>query len=154
MFLSLRPADANDARQLWEWANDPVTRKNAFDSNPIEWQAHVEWFTQKLADPDCRIWILENHGTSSGQIRYDRRHDCAEIDFAVDPNSRGQGLGTVLLELSAPKAFDALQVQKLIGSVKLENQPSIRAFERAGFQRAATVARDGELTVRFERTHQ
>jgi UDP-2,4-diacetamido-2,4,6-trideoxy-beta-L-altropyranose hydrolase len=150
MSLSLRLANANDAGLLWGWANDPVCRNNAFDSNPIEWETHVRWLDQKLAAPDCRIWILEKDGRSVGQIRYDRKEKCAEIDFAVAPEARGQGLGTTLLKLSAPQACDGLRVEKLIGFVKQENRASIRAFERAGFQQTETIARAGGLCSKFE----
>jgi UDP-2,4-diacetamido-2,4,6-trideoxy-beta-L-altropyranose hydrolase len=150
MSLRLRPANANDARLLWSWANDPNCRKNAFDSNPIEWPAHRAWLDQKLAAPDCRIWILEKDGQSVGQIRYDCKKNYAEIDFAVAPGARGQGLGITLLQLSALQACHALGVEKLIGLVKGENQPSIRAFKRAGFEEAGTIVRNGELCFRFE----
>jgi spore coat polysaccharide biosynthesis predicted glycosyltransferase SpsG len=48
--LSLRPANADDARLIWEWASDPTVRAVSFTSVPIPWETHVRWFDSKLSD--------------------------------------------------------------------------------------------------------
>jgi RimJ/RimL family protein N-acetyltransferase len=150
MSLSLRAANENDAHLLWTWANDPLCRENAFDSSPIDWDAHTRWLRQKLTAPDCRIWILEHDGQPVGQIRYDRRETDAEIDFAVAPQARGLGLGTQLLTLSVIQAHQDLGVRKVFGLIKTNNRASVRAFNRAGFEEVGQFARGSEICVRFE----
>ena len=46
--LRLRPAAAGDILFYFAWANDPITRKNAFHSYSIEWKTHMKWYNQNL----------------------------------------------------------------------------------------------------------
>jgi RimJ/RimL family protein N-acetyltransferase len=69
-----------------------------------------------------------------GLIRYDRiTSDTASISFQIDYPYRGQGLGTLLLQLTAPRACQELQVSTLEGTTFATNEPSARAFLKAGF---------------------
>jgi len=147
----LRPAALSDAQMLWQLRNDPAVRQSAFNTDPIEWKAHCRWLKRKLNSPDCRIWILGDATHSIGQIRYDRVDDYAEIDFAVAASFRGQGWGTRLLQLSAPRACHKLGVQRLVGIVKIDNRPSTRAFERAGFRHTETLIYENQTCLKFER---
>ncbi|HEY7060815.1 MAG TPA: GNAT family N-acetyltransferase [Chloroflexota bacterium] len=150
--LTLRPATRDDARLLWEWANDPDVRANAFFPEPIPWETHRAWLDRKLAAPDCRIWIAARGGAPVGQVRYDRAGDAAEIGISVAAAGRGQGLGTALLRASAPRACAELGVRRLVALVKPQNHASARAFERAGFRQVGTTTRHGQPCLEFELT--
>lgn len=137
MRLRLRAADWEDRQVLFDWANDPDTRAQAFESGPIGWEGHLDWLRTRLSDPNCtRIFIAEGDGGAQvGQIRFDRSFDAAEIDYSVTPDERGSGLGVRLIE-SGCRRIHALwpDVPRVVALVKRENLASMKSFERAGFR--------------------
>ncbi len=139
--LSIRLAQDEDCKLLWEWANDPVVRASAFSSETIGWDEHVEWFRSKLNDRNCRILVcLDASALAVGQIRFDRHGvSDADLDITVDGRLRGLGLASRLIDLGANWAFQEWGLTRLNAFVKPENIASAKAFERAGFTRKETV---------------
>ena len=134
--LVVRPALPEDAWLLWEWANEAAVRHNAFNPEPIQWEVHLNWLTQKLGQETARLWIIEQNGQPVAQIRYDDRGDGrAEIGYSVAQGARGQGLGSKVLQETAALACRALGVAAVYGVVFQSNIASIRAFEKAGFRK-------------------
>lgn len=144
----LRAAELRDEDRLLAWSNDPVTRRNSFDHQPIAPETHREWFRTKLHDPNMRIWIAEED-VPVGVVRYERRGDEVQVGIAVAPEHRGRGLGTQLLRLSAERASEELAAPRLIALILPENVASIRAFERAGYRHAGTADVRGQQAVRL-----
>ena len=68
---TVRMATLEDARPLWEWANDPITRKNALNSDDIAWESHLEWLPQVLGDPERLLMLGEWLGAPFGSCRFD-----------------------------------------------------------------------------------
>lgn len=132
--LRLRNAHENDCRLLWEWANDPQVRAAAFSSTPISAEQHEVWFAGKMNDSNCLILIAEDDaGASVGQFRVDWVSDeDGEIDVSVASEFRGEGYGSILIELGVATVF-AHKGARLHAFVKTDNESSRRAFERAGF---------------------
>jgi UDP-2,4-diacetamido-2,4,6-trideoxy-beta-L-altropyranose hydrolase len=131
----LRPANADDKLLLWQWANDPATRRHSFNPEPIPWSVHENWYGKKIASADCRIWIMQIGALPVGQIRYERVNgDTAEISLSIARGFRGMQLGTRLLEASAERALRELGVRSLQGAVRIGNEASRRAFLKAGFE--------------------
>ena len=54
-------AKEEDAKLLWQWANDPDLRNNSFNPKHIEWRDHLKWFENKISSDGTRIWILEHN---------------------------------------------------------------------------------------------
>ncbi len=67
--LSLRRATRDDARLLWEWANDPGTRAQSFVQDAIPWDRHVAWLDERVSDPDVAIYLAADDGGLVGQVR-------------------------------------------------------------------------------------
>jgi methionyl-tRNA formyltransferase len=136
MKIRLRAATKADERALFDWANDAITRANAFESDPIDWETHVEWLDARLARSETtQILIAERFdGHTVGQIRFDRSGEKAMIDYSVAPSHRGEGLGVRILEKGCRRALAIWPgVDRLVGIVKRENIGSVKSFERAGF---------------------
>lgn len=132
--LRLRAASPEDMLLLWQWANDSVTRRNSFNSEPISWAEHKAWYAERIASPDTRFWILEFQHVPVGQIRYDRTDaNKAQISFSIAPVYRGRTFGTQLLRLSADLAGRELGVRAVEGFTFVENRASSHAFIKAGF---------------------
>lgn len=161
--LTLSAVTADDAEPLWQLANDPAVRDAAFDPAPIPFASHVAWLERRLSADGrrrCRIVVARPRGATSGplaaQIRYDvvvaeGGERVAEIDFAVAPTQRGQGLGTALLAATVDEACNALGVRVAHGLVLSGNAGSATAFRRAGFLHAGNGTREGRAFEVFER---
>lgn len=117
---------------LFEWANDPIVRKNAFSNEAIQWSDHVNWFLDKLNDPNCLFFIFYLKSTPIGQIRIDFKDNEGIIDYSVASNHRGKGLGTALLKIISSIYPPHLSLP-LKGIVKTSNVGSIKAFQFANF---------------------
>lgn len=139
MSLRLRKVKAEDVRLVFDWANDPETRRNAFNPNEIPWESHVAWFNKRVDSPVCRIFILEQDNIAAGVIRFDKDDDdMLTISYSIDKNMRGKGLGKsiVVLGLEAVKGWG----RSIKALVKPDNPASIRVFESLGFSRVQNAA--------------
>lgn len=136
--LMLRDAGPADEAILLEWANDREVRRAAFNMHPIAAETHARWYEAKLDSTDTAFFIGERDSCPVGQARVDRwSADAGEIAASIDAPQRGQGLGARLITLAAMRGADRLGVRHIVARVKSENEPSLRAFESAGFNRLA-----------------
>jgi RimJ/RimL family protein N-acetyltransferase len=120
---------------LWEWANDPVTRQNSFNSAKIPWEEHSAWCQKKLADADYRLWIASNGGNAPvGCVRFDGKESEATISLTVAPNARGKGYGTKIIQQACDRLFAESQFRLVHAYIKPENTVSVKVFEAAGFR--------------------
>ena len=108
MRLSLREVTAKDMDLLYEWANDPTVRQNAFHTEPIPYEDHKMWFAKNLADREVLMYILCSISAGEkeeplGQIRLSIEEDKALIDYSVDASRRGQGLGAKMILMAEEK---------------------------------------------------
>ena len=135
--LRLRRAGKEDVQLLWNWANDADVRSNSFASEPIPWDTHVEWLRQKLAQPDCMLFIAEDSpGNSVGQIRLDGNSNGEMyVNLSLSKERRGQGLAAALIDRGVDQAFADGNCRQIHALVKPGNAASLRAFECAGFTR-------------------
>jgi UDP-2,4-diacetamido-2,4,6-trideoxy-beta-L-altropyranose hydrolase len=135
--LRARAVTIEDESLLLEWANDPLTRRNAFSSESIASGTHAAWLLGRLAKTDaCRFFVVESmHGVPVGQARFDRCAEYWEIDYAVAPLFRGKKLGAALLKVALRKLRDEIPDAVVVGRVKPTNLPSCRVFESLGFRK-------------------
>jgi UDP-2,4-diacetamido-2,4,6-trideoxy-beta-L-altropyranose hydrolase len=135
-----RPADSDDSLLLWQWANDPLSRRNSFNPAKISWSEHEDWLRHKLASSASRLWIMHIGNLPVGQIRYDRidsvEGPSAEVSFTIAAGFRSMRLGTRLLGMTAELAARELGVRWVKGITFNSNDASRRAFLRAGFEAA------------------
>lgn len=129
--ISLRSANYEDCNLLYKWANDSQVRKNAFSPNNIDLESHIKWYKNKMNDENTHIFIVLKDNDEVGQIRVNISDNNGFIDYSIDENYRGQGIGTEILQLIK------LEITKvnLIGYVKKENIASMKAFEKAGYEK-------------------
>lgn len=149
--LRIRPATDDDCRQLWQWANDAEVRRWSFDSARIEWDAHVDWFRGKRADPNCRVYILIDQGDQSvGFVRIDLRDGGnGEVSISIAAERRGRGYGSEALRLACERFFAEVDTAVIVAHIKPDNTPSIRTFERAGFMHDGATQVAGYDAVRM-----
>lgn len=152
--LTLRRPRHADSELLWEWANDPLVRRFSFQSDPISWQHHEQWFARKMRDPNCALWIAHDRdGRPVGQVRFERQDDDAvSIAISIAADSRGKGYAAQLLRLGLRRASHVFPGCVAHASIKVENAASVRAFESAGFSLAGRAAIQGSDALRLWRT--
>lgn len=147
--LKIRSVTDEDCRLLWEWVNGTNVRSSAFQSDPIVWEDHVSWFRTKRSDPNCHIYVLlDQKNTPIGQVRFDLQTDSsALIDISIDRQYCGRGYGGEALTLSCKQFFRETKIPKAIAAIKLNNYASLRAFEKAGFQKEGKKLIKGEEAI-------
>lgn len=139
--LLLRPVRWADRRLIWQWANDPIVRKFAFNTERIPWESHLRWFDQRLASDDCFHYLaLDSKDAPVGQVRFDvTEPGVAEIDVSIAADFRGAGYGSALLRLAAKRLFRESSITTIRALIKLQNLASARVFEKAGFETRETM---------------
>lgn len=151
MEVSLRRANLDDARFVWEVNNDPTVRAQSVSTLPIPWEAHEAWFARKVAEPETFFYIASCQGAAAGVVRFDLRDNDATISIAVSPTFRGKGLGSYIIACATDELARARPGVRAIAWVRPENTPSLRAFARAGYVRTGSREDGGIALERLER---
>ena len=142
MVLGCRSASMADADLLWRWANDPVTRANAFSRAPIPYAAHLRWLSGRLRSEATRMWIFCDGGMPVGQVRVDRSGSAGLIDISVAPGQRGRGYGRAMLEEAVRRAKGEWGVGVRPRALVLDSNPaSLALFRGCGFRSVGRVER-------------
>jgi len=134
--LLIRQGVLADSKAIWEINRQPIVRQAAFSSEDIPWASHERWFSAAITDPN-RLFLLGCiEQRVAGVARFDRVEEgLLEITIAMAEEFRGQGLGRRIIRETSLKSIGFLPSSKGIRAhIKHENQPSIRAFEAAGFE--------------------
>jgi RimJ/RimL family protein N-acetyltransferase len=148
----LRKARPGDCRLVFEWANDPETRAASFHSRRISLEEHELWFAESLREERRRLRIAEIDGAPVGLVRFDRfgaDETVAEIAINLAPEQRGRKLAVPVL-LAAKAAAASFGFRTLVARIRPENERSVRAFERAGFEFVSRERVAGQSAFRYE----
>lgn len=145
--MRIRKATIADEAILLEWANDPVTRVNAFSGSQITSQAHRQWLLGRLGNiAGCRIYVVETgEGEALGQVRFELSEAVWVVDYSLSPVFRGLGLGRRLLEVALSQLWSEEADAIVLGEVKAGNFASRKVFESLGF----SVVSDEPATVKY-----
>ena len=131
----LRKATMNDMDLIFEWANDPVVRSNSFNSEPITYENHVEWFNRIMADNNVLQFILIDDEIPVGQIRLNIEGAEAEIGYSIAADYRGKGYGRRILQLIVEEVEkNHPEIKTLVAKVKPDNMASKKLFESEGYE--------------------
>lgn len=151
--VTLRRAEAADARFMWEVNNHPTARAESISTNPIPWETHEAWFARKLADPSALVFIGLVDGKRAGVVRFDIHDGEGTISIAVSPAHRGHGVGSALIARATDALLSERPAVTPIAWVRRRNEASLRAFARAGYIAEGAALEDGvELQrLRFRR---
>ncbi|MFH1119633.1 MAG: UDP-2,4-diacetamido-2,4,6-trideoxy-beta-L-altropyranose hydrolase [Bacteroidota bacterium] len=139
-FITVRKAKVTDLDITFGWASSAEIRRYAFQQHQISKSEHTNWFLNKLAEANCRFYIIEYKNEPIGSIRFDIREGEAKISYLLDPLFHGQGFGQLILKKGIEQLLnevepDHLTIHLVSGDVMTTNVPSIKAFERLGFIR-------------------
>jgi RimJ/RimL family protein N-acetyltransferase len=146
--LNYRSANDNDARLLFDWANDADVRINAFNSQSIEWEDHLQWLKRRFSDPGTEIFIFSEHDHPVGQVRLEATEAGYLIDYSVDRMHRGKGIGKSMIR----QIMGMVGKRPLLARVKESNKASLSVFESLGFMKKSDdrSAYPGSITFILE----
>ena len=145
--MKLRKASFGDSKLLFDWANESGVRRNAINSNPIEWNDHQTWFHMKLQNEFSFIYIAEIEDIPRGQIRFDLENYISYIDYSIAVDERGKGYGVQILELGIFEMKKLIpNLSTFIACVKPDNIASKRVFEKLGFSIKSSLF-EGEIQL-------
>ena len=134
--IIVRLATMADSENILTWRNDPETRKQSHHSDIISEDRHVQWFIEKLNDPNFCIYIAENtkQQTSIGVVTFQYRSDASDalVSLNICPNHRGQGFGQIILQ-KAVASYTAKNTTVLVAEIKAGNPKSQQVFSKCGF---------------------
>ncbi len=150
-FKRVDPApDSQDSRTVWEWRNDPVTRQMSLTTELISWESHRRWYEKSASAAGTTLLIASLDGAPACMVRFDNRAaDAAELHINLNPALRGKRHGVPILAAACAYGFDQLKLGSILANIKMENLPSLKIFEHAGFVRQAEHA--GLLTYKLTR---
>ena len=86
--LRLRDAVPDDVQVVWEWRNDPRTRRHSRDARALKFEEHRRWWRDALVDPGRQLFIGRCGNQDVGVLRFDSKGEAAELSISSIPNSR------------------------------------------------------------------
>lgn len=133
--ITLRKAVLEDSRNIWLWRNDPETRANSKNSDPIEWPDHERWFVKVLQDPQCAQYLVCGPDEDLGVVRFDSTaKQRFEVNINLAPQARGRGIGKAALAEGCRKTLaERPETAGIDATVKESNPQSLKLFLSCGF---------------------
>jgi RimJ/RimL family protein N-acetyltransferase len=109
---------AEDLYLIVEWRKaDPAGARTPYDITVEQEQA---WF-RRLQEPGCRdrYWMLDDGDRvgMTGLTGIEWENGRAEIALLVDPERRGNGIGSAGVRLALEQAFDRMRLASVYGEV-------------------------------------
>jgi RimJ/RimL family protein N-acetyltransferase len=151
--LKMRIAELSDVDLYFEWANDSLVRQNSFSSEEINYQQHVNWFTNKLNSSDCFFYLFFNSQNSPvGQIRIDKSNNEKIIGISIDKNFRGKSYGLEMLNMACNHYLSKFPSEEIIAYIKENNLASINQFSKAGFIFTGRITINGHQSMRYKKS--
>ena len=149
--LVARPATLQDARQLWIWRNDPLTRAGSRSTAEVPWDDHLRWLTASLNRTDLMLLVVEDAMGLVGTVRWDLVREQEgeprgsrewEVSVTVAPDRRGRSMARPLLRAgeaalsertSETTRSSGTPVTAYLAVVHSDNRASVRLFETSGY---------------------
>lgn len=125
--ITLRLATFNDSKTLFNWRNNPKTRRASHNTARIKWEEHKLWLKATLQNPNRRLYIAEQNGVPVGTVRADLFDGVYELSWTVSPEAQGRGIGKNMVAILAKKIKNPIRAE-----IKVENSASAKIAEYAG----------------------
>ena len=132
--LRMRMAEAQDARNIFNWRNHPVVRGNSLNEQEINWSEHSQWYEQQLENSNRPILIGEIDTKPVGVVRFDISINEAEVSIYLVPDSEFKGWGGCLLDQAEVwLRHHYPEVTTLHAQVLPNNEPSKKLFTKLNY---------------------
>ena len=136
--VTLRPADDSDPPRFVPWFADMEVTKFLGRPSAVALYQEVDYFKKVGESKTDVTWIIETEGTAIGATgihNIDWRNAHATTGILIgDKAYWGKGLASEAMVLRTRYAFRELNLRKLMTEVFMDNAPSKRALEKAGYR--------------------
>ena len=130
-----------DVPLIAEASYDPETRRRLDDQpltpdrqrNSVS-RAQELWHTGRAA-PFLIAEAADDHPLGLLTLQFEEDEEVAAVAVSVFPQERGRGIASKALRLGATWGLRELGLQRVFAEAAPDNEASIRAIEKAGFQR-------------------
>ena len=134
--MLIRKATLSDSQMLFNWRNDPLTRSMSRNNNQIHFFDHEEWLKDSLSNRDKVIYIVEIDYQPIGVVRFDKLDEYKyEVNIDINSEFRGNNYGFKVTAMGINQIQKDRGAKEIFSTVKKVNLPSLKLFERLGFQR-------------------
>ncbi|MCW6050515.1 N-acetyltransferase family protein [Microcoleus sp. A2-C5] len=148
--MKIRDAIESDLPAIVQIYNAAIPGRMATaDLKPVSVESRLAWYREHSPN-SLPIWVMESEqnivGWLSFQLFYGRAayQHTAEVSIYVAPDRQRCQIGQKLLQ-SAIMRSPQLQLKTLMGIIFAHNQPSLRLFEKFGFQQWGYLPKIAEL---------
>jgi spore coat polysaccharide biosynthesis protein SpsF len=133
--LSIREATIEDSQLYFDWVNNIDVRRNSIDSDFIDIEDHLKWFSNAIKNDQIHMYVLEINSKEVGQVRFNINTNIAEVDYSIAEPFRSKGYGRYLLKESIKILCNEVnQINFIKAIVKSINIPSIKVFKQLNFK--------------------
>src|SRR6266498_3526871 len=125
------------------------TRMVTAELEPTTVEARLPWFREHSSE-HYPFWVAESDSRVIGWLDFKKflprcaYRGTAEISVYVDEKFRRRGVARRLLEEAIARA-SSLEINAMIGLIFAHNEPSLRLFDRLGFERWGLLPRIARL---------
>src|ERR1700731_1022535 len=148
--FKIRDALESDLPAIIDIYNATVSTRNVTaELEPTTVEARLPWFREHSPD-EHPFWVAESDGRIIGWLDFKKflprcaYRGTAEISVYVDEKFRRRSVPRRLLEEAIARG-PSLGITALVGMIFAHNEPSLKLFERLGFQRWGLLPRIAQL---------
>lgn len=149
--FSYRDAQLSDLPAIVAIYNSTIAgRMVTADLEEVTIAERQPWFNAHDQNENRPLWVAERAGKVAGWLSmsdfYGRPAYEATVEISVylDKGARGQGLGTQFVNY-ALKHCHEFGIKTILAFIFGHNEPSLRLFERIGFEKWGVLPRVAEL---------
>jgi Sortase and related acyltransferases len=148
--MRIRDALESDLPAIVDIYNTTVpTRMVTAELEPTTVEARLPWFRTHTPDRHP-FWVMEIDGQIAGWLSVQSflprcaYRGTAELSVYVDQRFRRRGVARTLLEGAIARA-SSLEINAMVGFIFAHNEPSLKLFERLGFEHWGLLPRVAQL---------
>jgi ribosomal-protein-alanine N-acetyltransferase len=140
--VNLRIAEKEDLPLVRDWFNNPEFSGEYDPLDEQQTEADVERRYDTLS-PDTKWFIIEKKdGNKIGFIANFLIGRLQEVGYALVPNERNKGYGTEAVTIIVDYLFLSKDIVRIQAGTNVENKPSQRVLEKAGFTKEGIVRKE------------
>lgn len=133
--FQIRRATESDSKAIWEWRNDPLSRRMFVSQNEVSWDEHTHWFSQSLVNPNRYLFVgflLTQERVGVCRFDVDATGKRAEVSINLNPAMRGKKYAAPFLSQAIHQLWETHSIE-LTAKVRKDNSASLKCFVRCGF---------------------
>ena len=141
-----------DGELIMKWRNDVNTRKNFYNQKEFLWKDFSKIFYEKYFENQIPplFAIYQNQKVAFIGSMNSNYSNTIEISINIDPNFRNKKLATPIIQETLKYIkYNHINIENIIAEIKSFNIPSIKCFQKNGFEFQKEFVKNNELIYQF-----